>query len=63
MGAENKEVGWMTKTQEDRLIQSCKLLVKKLGDQRYSRFDGQLPPAIRKQLDSIIRQAVQGNNK
>jgi len=53
----------MTKTQEDRLIQSCKLLVKKLGYQGYSRFDGKLPPAIRKQLDSIIRQAVQGNNK
>jgi len=47
----------MTKLQEDRLIQSCKLLVKKLGEQKYTRYNGILPPAIRKQLDSIIRQA------
>jgi len=47
----------MNKAQEDRLIQSCKLLVDKLKKQPYSRMNGSLPPAIRKQLNSIIKQA------
>ena len=47
----------MKRKEEDRLIESCKLLVKKLEKQSYSRLNGELPPAIRKQLDSIIKQS------
>jgi len=46
------------KASEDRLIQSCKLMVKKLSQQKYSRCNGELPPQIRKQLDSIVSQSV-----
>ena len=48
----------MSEIREDKLIMSCKLLVEKLRGQGYYRMNGKLPPAIRKQLDSIIRQAV-----
>jgi len=51
-------------SQEDKLIKSCQLLTKKLQGRQvnYLRCNGVLHPALRKQLDSIIKQASRLTN-